>query len=171
MPRQERLVALALAFEGLQFGGHVDGAVAVVTDIEGNDADGVAGYEKLVAFLIVEHEGKDAAEVFKEVDALLAIQSQDDLAVAAGLEVVLPGKASPDVLMVIDFAIDGQNLFLVGRVEGLPTRFGVDDAEPLVGKNGASATIDATPVGPAVANFLTHLQGFVAEGLRLLFHI
>ena len=66
MAGQEWLVAFALAFEGFQLGGDVDGAVSVVADIKRYHADGVAGYQELVALLVVEDEGKDAAELFEQ---------------------------------------------------------------------------------------------------------
>ena len=74
MAGQERLVTLALAFEGFQFGSHIHLAVAVIADIKGNHTDGVTGYQKLIALFIVEHKGEDTAQVFQEIDALLTIQ-------------------------------------------------------------------------------------------------
>ena len=114
MTGQERLVVLALSFERFQFGGHIHLAVGIATDIKGNHTDGVAGNEKLVGLLIVEHEGKDAAQVLEEVNTFLAIERQDDLAVGARLELILSGIAAADILMVIDLAIDSQDLFPVG---------------------------------------------------------
>ena len=114
MTGQERLVVLALSFERFQFGGHIHLAVGIATDIKGNHTDGVAGNEKLVGLLIVEHEGKDAAQVLEEVNTFLAIERQDDLAVGARLELILPSIAAADILMVIDLAIDSQDLFPVG---------------------------------------------------------
>ena len=111
---QEGLVTLALALEGFQFGGDVDGAIAIVTYIKRYDADGVAGYEELIALLIVEHKGKDAAEVLEEVDALLAIEGKDDLTIGTRLELVLTGKAATDFLMVVNLAIDGKHLLAIG---------------------------------------------------------
>ena len=169
--RQERLVALALAFEGLEFAGDIDGAVAVVANIKRYDANGVTGYEEFVALLVVKHKGKDTAEVFEEVDALLAIKRQDNFTVGARLELVLSGIAATNLLMVIDFAVDSQHLLLVRRIQRLTTRFRVHDAQTLVGKDGASATIDTTPVRSAVTDFLTHLQYFLAELMRLLLNI
>ena len=78
---KEGLVTLALAFEGLELGGDVDGAISIVADVEGDDANGISGDEEFVALLIVEHKGKDTTEVFEEVDAFLTIEGEDDLAV------------------------------------------------------------------------------------------
>ena len=73
--------------------------------------------------------------------------------------------------MVIDFAVDSQHLLLIRRIQRLTTRFRVHDAQTLVGKDGTSATIDTTPVRTAVTDFLTHLQCFLAELMRLLLDI
>ena len=147
------------------------GAVAVVADIEGNDADGVAGDEEGIALLVVEDEGEDTVEVLEEVDALLAIKRQDDLAVAARAELIVVGQTASDVLMVVDLAVDGQHLTAVGRKEGLSAGLRIDDAQALVGQDGGGAAIDAAPVRSAVTYFLTHTQSLLTQGLRRLLHI
>ena len=119
MTWQEWLVALTLAFEGFQLAGYINRAVAVVTNIKRNHANRVAGNEKLVLLFVVEHKGKDAAEVFQEVDALLTIEGQDDLAVRACLELVLTSIATTNLLVVIYLSIDSQHLFVVWREERL----------------------------------------------------
>ena len=121
-----------------------------------NDTYGVAGNEELVALLIVEYEGKDAAEIFQKVDALVAIEGEDDLAVATRLEVILAGILLADVLMVIYLAIHGQHLLMVRRIQRLTARLRVDNAQSLVSQDGRAAAIDATPVRSAVTDLLTH---------------
>ena len=121
MSGQERLVALTLSFEGFEFGGHIDFPVAVVADIKRYDADGVAGNQELVAFLVVEHKGKDAAEGFEEGNgrkgvgllAPFAIEREDDFTVAARLKLVLSRKATANLLMVVYLAIDGEHLLAI----------------------------------------------------------
>ena len=171
MAGQEGLVALALALQRLQFGSHVNRAVAVVADIERNHADGVAGDEEGIALLVVKDEGKDAVEVLEEVDALLAIERQDDFTVAPGLKLIAVGQAAPDILMVVNFAVHGQHLTAVGREEGLAARLGIDDAQALVGQDGGGAAIDAAPVRPAVTDFLTHTQSLLTQRLRRLLNV
>ena len=104
----------------------------------------------------VRGEGEDAAEVVEKVDALLAIQCQYNLAVAARLKLIFPLEAFSDVLMVIYLAVYGQHLFLIGGEEGLTSRLGVDNAQSFMAQDGRSTCIDAAPVGSAVTNFLTH---------------
>jgi hypothetical protein len=65
-----------------------------------------------------------------------SIEGEDNLAVAARLEVVLADIATTYLLVVIDFAIHGEDLLLVGGVEGLSARFRVDDAQSLVSEDG-----------------------------------
>jgi hypothetical protein len=153
MAGQEGLVALALAFEGFQLRGYIDGSIVVVANVKRYDANGVTSDEEFVAFFVVEDEGEDAAELFEHSTNLLmrasallsfrregggeaSIESEDYLAVASRLEVVLADIATTYLLVVIDFAIHGEDLLLVGGVEGLSARFGVDDAQSLVGEDG-----------------------------------
>ena len=111
--RKEGFITLALAFEGFQLAGYIDGTVTIVADIKRNHADGVAGNEELVALLVVEHEGKDAVEVFEEIDALLTIECKNHLAVAARLELVLTCITATNLLVVINLAIHSQHLLTV----------------------------------------------------------
>ena len=136
MPGQEGLVPLALPFERLQFGGNIHGAVAVIAYIERYHADGVSGYQKLVLLFIIKCKGKDAADVLEEVDAFVAIERKDDLAVAARLEVILAGILAANLLVIVNLAVDGQHLLPVGREKRLPAAFGIDDGEPFMGKDG-----------------------------------
>ena len=73
MAWKERLVAVALSLERLQFAGDIYLAVGVVAYVKWNHAYGVAGDEVLVALGIVECESEYAVEVFEKVDALVAI--------------------------------------------------------------------------------------------------
>ena len=92
MSWKKRLISFALPFKRFQFAGHIHFSIAVVANIKWYHANGVASDEKLVALGIVEGEGEDAAEVVEKVDALLAIQCQYNLAVAARLKLIFPSK-------------------------------------------------------------------------------
>jgi len=168
---EEHLVALALSLKGLKFGSNIDGSVAVVADVERNDTYGIAGNEKFVAQLIVEHEGKDAVEVLEKVDALFTIEGKDDFAIGTRLEVVEARQTATNFLMVVYLSVDGQNQLpfaLSGRsIEGLSPTLWVDNAESLMGKNGRTAHIDSTPIWSAMAQFLAHRQRFITQLLRL----
>ena len=163
MTWQERLVTFALAFERLQFGGHVEGAIAVVANVEWYDADGVTGDEEGVTLLVVEHEGEDAAQVFQKVDAFFSVECQYDFAITARLERILADHATANFLMVVNLAIHRQDLLAVGRIKRLPATLGIDDAQSLMGKDGGATTIDAAPIGTAMTYLLTHFQCLLAK--------
>ena len=171
MSGEEGFVAFALTFEGFELGSYIDGAVAVISYIKRNDTDGVTGNEEFVLLLVVEHKGEDATEVFEEVDALLAIEGEDNLTVGARLELVLAGIAATNLLMVVYLTIDGEDLFLIRTIERLTTTLGVHNAQSLVGENGTATTVYSTPVRSAVADFLTHLQRLITQRMRLLLNI
>ena len=101
----------------------------------------------------------------------LTIEREDDLAVGTRLELIRCGVAPSDVPMVVDFSIHGQYLTAVGRVQRLLSALRVDDGEALVGKNGRAATIDSTPVGSAMTDFLTHSQCFLSQIRSLLLDV
>ena len=168
---QEGFEALTLSLEGLEFAGHIDSTVSIVTDIKRYDANGVTGNEEFVALLVIEHKGKDAAEVFEEVNAFLAIEGKDDLTVATRLEVIFSSKAATNLLMVINLTIDSKDLLAVGREQRLTATLRVHNAQSLVGQDSRATTVDTTPVRSAMADLLTHLQRFITKSLCLLFHI
>ena len=114
MSRQEGFVAFAEAFECLQLTGAIEGAVAVVTDIQRDNPDGVTGQQELVALLVIQGKCKDAVQLLQEIDTLVAVESQYHLAVAPGLELIPAFVAMPDVAVVVDFAIHGKHLLAVG---------------------------------------------------------
>ena len=73
--------------------------------------------------------------------------------------------------MVVDLTVHRQDLLVVGREQRLSTALGVYDAQTFVGKDCRSATIDTTPVGPAMTQFLTHAQRLLSQFGRLLFDV
>ena len=171
MSGQEGFVLFAETFQGFQLAGNVHGAVAVIAYIKRYNANGVAGYQECILLLVVEGKGKDAGEVLQKVDAFLALEGQNHLAVAACMKVILTGIASADFLMIVDLTVHGQDLLLVGAVERLAATFGVNDRESLMCQDGRAATVDSTPVRSAVTDFLTHTQRLLSQLLRLLLDI
>ena len=111
---KERLVFVTEAFEGFQFAAEIDASGFVAPYIKGNDTDRVAGNQVIVRLFVVEGESEDAVQLFEEVDAFVFIKGKDDLAVRTRLESVFPGIAGTDVAVVVNFAVDGKNLFAVG---------------------------------------------------------
>ena len=157
MTGQKGLISFALAFQGLQLAGHIHFSVGVIAYVQGDYANGVACNQELVLLLIVEGKGENAVQVFQEMDALLLIKGQDYLTVASCLEGKLAGHLTPDVLMVVYFAVYGQDVFAVGAEKGLFAALRVHNRKTLVGQDGCPAAVDAAPVGASVTDFLTHL--------------
>ena len=56
---------------------------------------------------VVEDEGEDPVQAVQEVASLLGVEGQDDLAVAAGPELVGAGEAGFEVAVVVDLSVDG----------------------------------------------------------------
>ena len=171
MSWQEGLVSVAVALQGFQFARYIHLAIVVVADVEGDNADGVACNEKCVGLCIVEGKGKDAAQVFQKVDTFVAIQGENHLAVAARLKLIGVSIAFAYFLMIVNFSVDCQHLFHVRAEERLFSRFGVNDRQSFVGKNGSASAIDAAPVWSTVTNFTAHSQCFLSEFSCLLLNV
>jgi hypothetical protein len=96
-------------------------------------------------------------------------QVRDDLAVAAGPEPVAGvGEVGPEVLVVVDLAVDGDDHGLVLVVEGLVAGGRVDDGEALVGEVAVAHLTEAAPVGAPVLEpprQLQHARPLAALGL------
>ena len=90
MAGKERLVLIAETLKSFQLTAEVDVSILVASYIKGDYADGVAGDEVIVRFFIIEGEGEDAVQLFKEADAFVFVKGKDDFAVGTGLEGVFP---------------------------------------------------------------------------------
>ena len=174
MARKERLVAVALAFKGLQLGCHIHLAVLVVANVKRYDANRVASDKKRAILDIVKGESEDAGQALKQrherrraIGLPLTIEGQDDLAVGTRLILVIARRLA-DGSMVVNLTVHGKHLFLVGREERLPAAFRVDNGKTLMAQYGRLASVDATPVGAAMTYFLTHTQRLLAQFGRLL---
>lgn len=99
---------------------------------------------------------------------------RDDLAVAAGPESVAGGgEPAPEVLVVVDLAVDGDDHRLVLVVEGLVAGGRVDDGEALVGEVAVAHLTEAAPVGATVLEpprQLQHPASLVLAMTRLAKH-
>lgn len=101
----------------------------------------------------------------------MTYQVRDDLAVAAGPEAVAcAGEAAPEVQVVVDLAVDGDDHRLVLVVEGLVARGRVDDGEALVREVAVAHLPEAAPVGAPVLQPPRQLQhpGPLAAALGLV---
>ena len=88
MPRREGADLLAQADEVFGLAGEDDAAVIQVAVEQGADADGVPGGDEGVRLVVVDDHGELGVQLGEHVQAILPVQGQDDLAVAAALEFV-----------------------------------------------------------------------------------
>ena len=109
--------------------------------------------------------------LWRGVGGEASIQRQYHLTVAARLKLILSGIATTNLLMVVYLTVHRQHLFPVGREQRLSPTLWVHNAQSLVSQNGAAATVYSTPVRSAVADFLTHLQCFFTQLMRLLLNV
>ena len=116
MAGKEGFVFITEPFEGFQLAGAVYFAVLILTYIERYDSDGVAGNEEIVFLLIIKGEGKDAVQVFEEVNTFVTVKGKDDFAVASRLEIIFSGVLCTNIPMVVDFSVHGEDLFPVGTI-------------------------------------------------------
>ena len=110
---KERLIAVTLSLKSFKLACHIHFTIVVVADVKRYYAYGVTSNQELVALGIVEGESEDATEVLQEIDAFVAVEGEDHLAVATRLKLILAGIAATNVLMVVDLTIDRQHLLLV----------------------------------------------------------
>ena len=108
----------------------------VVADIEGDDADRIAGDQVAVVRFVVESESEDPAQLFHASHAVFAVEGEDDLAVASGLEFVFVFQLSAEFAMVIYLAVDGEDQFAVFASQRLSAGCRIDDGEAFMGEDG-----------------------------------
>ena len=169
--RQERLVAVAIAFKSLQLTGAIYAALVVVSDVERYHSYRVAGYKKLVLFLVIECEGEYTAQLLDEVHTLVAIECKDHLAVAAGLKLVFSGITGAYVAVIVYLAVHGKYLFEVGREQRLSAALRIDNRQSLMTQYGRTATINATPVRSTVSDFLRHVESLSPQCAHISLYI
>ena len=133
-------------------------SVGIPALVKGNDSDWVPSHEIPVLLCIVECEGEDSVQHVEESVAILDVQRDEDLAVRLRLELVFVCKRLPELLVVVDFAVDGEDVASVGAVEGLLARQRVNDCQAFMGDERLVALEDAGPVRSAVANPPRHLE-------------
>lgn len=117
--RREGSDLVADGVQALQLRGEIYrvAVLAVPALVETGDTHGVAGCDRPVELLVVQHEGEHAVQVLGCVKAILHIQRNNDLAVRMRLEVVGGLQGLSDQSVVVDFAVDGKDdgVILVGE--------------------------------------------------------
>ena len=65
--------------------------------------------------------------------------------------------------MVVNLAVDGKHLLVIGGDKWLSTRLGIYNTKSLVGENGRASTPDAAPVGTTMTYLTAHTQSLLAQ--------
>ena len=128
----------------------------VIADIERNDTDRVTGDQVAVVRFVIEGETEDTAQFFHTSDTILAIEGEDDLAVASGLEFVFVFQLFAEFAMVVYLTVDSEDQFAVFAFQRLPSGCRIDDGEAFVGENGGLPLINSAPVRTAMTDAFTH---------------
>ena len=162
MSRKERFIALTISFERLQFAGAIHRSVLVVTDIQGNHANGIAGNQEIILFFVIKGKGENSVQFLQERNTFVAIQGQDHLTITSRLEMIASFIPLADVTVIIDLAVDRQNLPAVHRIKRLASALGINDRKTFVSQNRRTSTINSTPVRTTMTNLARHRQSFVS---------
>jgi hypothetical protein len=132
----------------LQFGGEAE-LLAVVHEEQGLLAETVARQQQAPRLAVPEREREHPAQVLHAVVAEQAVQVEDDLGVAAGMESEpTPLQVTAQVEVVVDFPVadDPQRAPVVAH-RLAPGRAAVDDGQPPVPEAGGAEQLDALAIG------------------------
>ena len=125
--------------------------------VEGLDAEMIAGAEQFALVPVPDHEGEHASNLLQQFHAPLLIAMQQHLGVAFGGE----GVSGRDQfltqrLIVVDLAVEGDDLRAILVVDGLLAAAEVDDAEPSMAERRVLVDVMAFAVRPAMRDHVGH---------------
>ena len=125
--------------------------------VEGLDAEMVARAEQLLLVLVPDHESEHATYALQQIHTPLLIAVQQHLGVAFGGE----GVSGRDQfltqrLIVVDLAVEGDDLRTILVVDGLLAAAEVDDAEPSMAERRMLVDVMAFAVRPAMRDHVGH---------------
>ena len=78
----------------------------VVTHVERNDANRVAGNQEEIFLFVVKREGKNTIQILHEMNALFLVKSQDDFTVRTCLEFIIVLQLFTQFAVVVNLTID-----------------------------------------------------------------
>ena len=164
MSRREGADLPAQPHQVLRLAGKDDGAGAIIAVVQGPDADGVPGGDEIVLFGVVDDEGELCVQLGEHVQAVLFVQGQQDLAVAAALELVAFFRQLPlQGAEAVDLAV-ADHVAAVQR-KGLHARLcQAHDGQPVEAQPAGRGLDDPGHVRPPGA-------GPVKEGQQLFFRV
>lgn len=82
------------------------------------------------------------------------VKGKDDFVIVFGMEIIFFGVFCMNILMVVDFFVYGEDLFLVGIIQGLFFVLRVYDGEVFMGQDGRVVYVDVVLVWFVVVEFL-----------------
>ena len=123
------------------------------------DSEEVARDEKRVVDRVVDRKAEHSAQARKQILLPLLKAVNQDLAVGVGVEPVTFGdKLLPELLIVIDLAVEGQNEGFVLIVNRLMTCVEVDDRQAAKAHRNSVVAEKAVGIGTAVSYYLGHFS-------------
>ncbi len=120
--------------------------------VQRDDAQVIAADQVGVFFGVIQGKGEHALQIVEELRAFLLIQRQDHFTVGAGLEGIAVAQLLAQRLVVVNFAVDRQNVGVRSVVQRLSAVVDVDDRQAFVSQNGFVAGVNAGPIRAAVAH-------------------
>ena len=133
--RRKLLQRRAHVDDRLHLGRDVQVSVGVVPDVQRHHPDRIACHHVSVSRGVVKDEREDPVQLVEKIEAALAVQREDDLAIRRGLKLVGVAQPRRELAMVVDLAVHRQRQHSVGAAKRLSAVFEIDDGQPLVGEN------------------------------------
>ena len=143
--------------EGLQLGRKRD-APGPFRDVERLDAKPVAREEQRLGRRVPDGEREHAAEQLDTARTVLLIEVQNRLGIALRRECVsAPQQLAPQVAVIVDLAVEDDDLGPIFVENRLAPAGQVDDAEPPHAQSHGAVHIDTLVVRPSVPDRFAHL--------------
>ena len=129
--------------------------------VEGLDAEVVAGAEQFAPVLVPDYEGEHAPDALQQIDAPLLIAMEQHLGVAFGGEGVARGdQFVAQRLVIVDFAVEGDDQRTVLIVDRLLASAQIDDAQATMSQSHMLVDVVTLTVRTTVSDDIGHpLQG------------
>lgn len=109
--------------EGLDLGGEgkkPGGGLGCRGPVEGLDAERVAGEGEFLLVVVPDGNGEHAAQAGKHGGAIFGKEGENNFSIAGGAEgVAARDELSAELLVVVDFAVEDEDVATVGRMHGL----------------------------------------------------
>lgn len=149
--------------EGLDLGRHDDALVGAVV-VQRLDAETVTRQDELSAGPVPEDDREHAAYVAQEVQAVPAVEVEQDLAVGTGLQPYVRGKPGGQLLVVVHLAVGDQDEVAVVTDERLSAVLRIHQGQPREGEAHRSAAQQLALVGAPVVQKVGEIA---QEGVEL----